>query len=484
MSGMDIQLCRRDGGLLPVDISLGHWNDDEGTHAIAYIRDRSEHKKLVESLRHKATYDALTELPNRWLLQLELEQTLARASRSGSRTAVLFMDLDDFKAVNDTFGHATGDVLLVQVGHRMKAVLRAGDLLARTGGDEFAVLVPDLRQDEEAVTVAVKLLACLQESFEIGPHQMVASASIGIAFSPDDASAPDTLMRYADIAMYRAKQLGRGTYACYAPDMDRNMHEDMQLHTRLKAALDENLLTLHYQPQVDIATGRIIGAEALLRWQDSMLGAISPARFVPIAEATGLILPLSDWVLETACRQIAAWEQAGTPIRLAINVSAQQFHRGDLAAKIHAKLRQYGAQACWLDIEITETMAMTQPQKAREQLQALVELGCSVSLDDFGTGYSSLGYLKDLPISKIKIDQSFVQGLTVHANNDVIVQTIIGMAHNLGMGIIAEGVENDAQCQRLAYYGCHACQGYHWYKPMPRQDFEELLRHHHETTHS
>lgn len=460
MGLMELKLMRKDGGMRPVDISLGHWKDDEAQHAIAYIRDLTERKKFEESLRHKATHDALTGLPNRWLFQLQLSQELAHAVRTNLRVAVLLLDLDYFKTVNDSFGHATGDTLLVQAGQRMRSALRENDLLARLGGDEFAILLTDLSTVEEAVQVATKLLAALQGAYQLQEQDVYSGGSLGLAFYPDDARDGETLLRYADMAMYQAKQAGRGTYACYSQNMDWRVHEDMLLHTRLKEALAVGALTLHYQPQVDVGSNAIVGAEALLRWHDPVLGDVSPSRFIPVAEATGLILPLSDWVLETACQQIAAWTQAGTPLRVAVNFSAQQFRLTDLPEKVGAMLVRTGAQARWLDIEITESVAMTQPEQARKQLDALVALGCSVSLDDFGTGYSSLSYLKSLPVGKLKIDKSFMDGIPSDANDIAISRAIIALAHSLGLTLVAEGVETEAQLAFLREHGCETYQGW------------------------
>ena len=475
MGMMDLSLYRKDGGLQPVDISLGYWQVEGTPHAIAYIRDLTERKRLEESLRHQATHDELTGLANRWLLQLQLQQALVRAERAHQRVAVLFLDLDHFKAVNDTFGHAVGDALLAQVSRRIQGVLRTSDTLARMGGDEFAVLLSELDAPDEAVTVAVKILNCLQEPFDVASQKVYGGCSIGLSYYPDDASDRDTLLRYADMAMYQAKQSGRGSYACYSQELDRRTHADMMLYGRLKAALANQLLTLHFQPQVDLSSGRLVGAEVLLRWTDPELGEVSPGRFIPLAEATGLILPIADWVLEAVGRQIAALQSSGRPIRLAMNVSAHQLQHGQLAEKIRTTLARTGAHARWLELEITETVAMTQPRHALEQLKALVDLGCSVSLDDFGTGYSSLAYLKTMPVSKIKIDRSFVQDLTTDPNDDVIVRTLIGMARNLGLDVIAEGVETGAQRDRLSLYGCETGQGYLYHRPMPLSQFEGLL---------
>lgn len=476
MGLMDLKLLRRDGQLLPVDISLGHWEDEGAGHAIAYIRDLTERKKFEESLRHQATHDELTGLPNRWLFRLQLNQALSRAGRAGQRVAVLFLDLDYFKTVNDSFGHATGDALLVQVGNRIRSVLRENDTLARLGGDEFAILLTELVDVDEAVSVATKLLTSLQASYRLQDQDVYSSGSLGLAFYPDDAKDSDTLLRYADMAMYQAKQSGRGAYACYSIDMDRRVHEDMRLHTGLKEAIAQGILTLHYQPQVDVKSGAIVGAEALLRWHDPELGEVSPARFIPVAEATGLILPLSDWVLDTACAQIAAWTQAGTPLRVAVNFSAHQFRQPTLPEMVRAALERTGAQAEWLDIEITESVAMTQPEQAREQLDALVALGCHVALDDFGTGYSSLAYLKALPVSKLKIDKSFMDGIPDDAGDATISRAIIALAHSLGMTLVAEGVETEAQLEFLRLNNCEIYQGWLFAKAMAAEDLTDLLQ--------
>jgi EAL domain-containing protein (putative c-di-GMP-specific phosphodiesterase class I) len=283
------------------------------------------------------------------------------------------------------------------------------------------------------------------------------------------------LLRYSDMAMYQAKANGRGAYACYSQNMDRSAHDNLQVHTRLKEAMAQNELQLHYQPQVDVETGAILGAEALLRWFDPVLGHVSPARFIPVAEATGLILPLSEWVLETACQQIAAWTLAGTPLRVAVNFSAQQFRQRDLPGQVRQALARTGAQAQWLEIEITESMAMTQPEQAREQLEALVAMGCRIAMDDFGTGYSSLAYLKALPIHKLKIDRSFMDGIPENNSDLAISRAIIAMAKSLGMTLTAEGVETEAQLAFLRQNGCNTYQGWLFAKAMVAAELSALL---------
>jgi diguanylate cyclase (GGDEF)-like protein/PAS domain S-box-containing protein len=460
MGMVDLKLLRRDGQSVPVDIALGHWEDGGQRYAIAYLRDQTARKQNEESLRHQATHDELTGLPNRWLFDFQLKQTLAQARRDDRQVAVLFLDLDDFKLVNDSFGHGSGDELLVQVGARLRAALRSTDMLARLGGDEFGILVTDLAGPDEAVQVAVKLLAVLDAVYRLSGNEVYVGGSIGLAIFPDDAQDSQNLLRYADMAMYQAKQAGRGAYACYSPQLDQRAHESMQLHMRLKEAIQQRKLRLLYQPQVDVASGEIVGAEALLRWHDEVLGDVSPARFVPIAETTGLILPLSDWVLETACRQIGYWHRAGLALPVAVNFSAQQFRQRDLAERVAAMLQCTGAPAELLQVEITESVAMAHPVQAREQIEALVALGCSVALDDFGTGYSSLGYLKVLPVSKLKIDRGFIKDLP-HDQSDVkITRSIIALAHSMGMSLVAEGVETEAQRQFLRESHCETCQGW------------------------
>jgi diguanylate cyclase (GGDEF)-like protein/PAS domain S-box-containing protein len=476
MGAIDLELLRKDGTTLAVDISLGHWKDEHGqAHAIAYIRDLSERRKFEESLRHKATHDELTGLPNRWLFNLQLEQAIGRAARTGTGLAVMFLDLDYFKTINDSFGHDAGDALLRQAGERIRGALRGNDLLARLGGDEFAVLLADLAQAADAFGAAAKLLSTLHASYQLGGNEVYSGASLGLAFYPDDAEDSATLLRYADMAMYQAKRAGRGVYACYSGEMEQRVNENMRVHTRLKMAIAARMLELHYQPQVDIASGAVVGAEALLRWHDAVLGQVAPSLFIPVAEASGLMLPISEWMLDSACAQIAAWERMGMPLRVAVNFSAQQFNQPDLVQLVQAALARSGASAALLDIEITESVAMVHPEQAHAHIDALASLGCGVALDDFGTGYSSLAYLKALPVSKLKIDQSFVRDLPGVASAAAISRAIIALAHSLGMTLVAEGVETAEQLAFLREAGCEIYQGWLFAKAVSAPELTRLL---------
>ncbi|MFZ6850198.1 bifunctional diguanylate cyclase/phosphodiesterase [Undibacterium sp. RuRC25W] len=405
----DFDLICRDGRTLPVDISIGSFTDETSVHTIVYARDMSERKKLEHSLRYQAMHDELTGLPNRRQFREWLDLAISQSVGNGQRVALLFLDLDYFKSINDSFGHVTGDALLIQVAHRLEHLIASKGIVARLGGDEFAIYLTEIDSASEAVHIANDLLSEFLKPFDLEQQEVYSSTSIGLAFYPDDANDSNTLLRYADMAMYRAKQAGRGTFACFSSEMNLQTHEDLKLHTRLKAALEQGLLDLHYQPQVDVHSGRIVGVEALLRWTDPILGIVSPARMIPIAEATGLILPLSKWVLHRACQQIAEWTEAGFPLCVAVNFSAQLFRQQDLIDTVSMALSQNQAKAEYLCIEITESVAMMHPQEAHRQLMALVAMGCSIALDDFGTGFSSLAYLKTLPVSKLKIDKTRVQ---------------------------------------------------------------------------
>ncbi|MFH1020053.1 MAG: EAL domain-containing protein [Pseudomonadota bacterium] len=445
-------------------------------HSLHILSDITERKRYEEDMFHQATHDSLTGLSNRTLLKDRLDQAMTQAARNGKMVAAMLLDLDNFKAINNSFGHAVGDELLVEVAGRLHGALRNGDTVTRFGGDEFVVILPDIKKPEEATRVVDKILSVFAAPvITKGGFEIFSGGSLGIAIFPQDGEDAETILRHADVAMYQAKQAGRGTYAFFTPQLDLRLHEELHMHGRLKHALEEGSLVLHYQPQVDIATGEIIGVEALLRWRDAELGDVSPAQFIPIAEATGLILPLGDWVLATACRQIAAWEAAGIPLRVAVNLSGQQFRQHDLVEKVRATIAETGVSTSFLEIEITETAAMENVGLAAQQLAGLSALGLSVALDDFGTGYSSLAYLKALPIAKLKIDRSFIKDIGMDRDDEVIVQAVIGLARNLNLGLVAEGVETETQLAFLREHDCQAFQGWLYAKALPADELEARL---------
>lgn len=473
--GRDLWIMRKDGSSLPVDIALGH-TDERGGTAVAFVRDISEVRRLEARMHYQATHDTLTGLINRWQFGQRLEQAIAESARSGQSFALLLLDLDDFKAVNDGYGHAAGDQVLLEVARRLKSVLRAGDALARLGGDEFTVLLPQIAHAQDAEQAAAKLLDALCRPYQMHGFELDLGASLGIALYPGDAQDAATLMRYADMAMYHAKESGRAHYACYAPPMGIRMAEKLQLHERLKMALAYGGLALHYQPQVDVATGHMQGVEALLRWTDPQLGEIPPDRFVPVAEATGLILALGAWVIDTACHQIALWTDAGMPLRVAVNLSAQQLRQTDLVEHIERSLALRGARPDLLEIEVTESEAMADPEQARRVLCSLQALGVCIALDDFGTGHSSLAYLKQLPISRIKIDREFVRPMLRTSADATLVQAIVVLAQTLGLRVVAEGVESADQLRLLADFGCNAYQGWLFSRAVAPGHVAQLLQ--------
>ena len=473
--GRDLWIARKDGRLTPVDIALGH-TDARGGTAVAFVRDTSEVRRLEAQMHFQATHDTLTGLVNRWQFGQRLEQAIVESTRSGQSFALLLLDLDDFKAVNDGYGHAAGDRVLLEVARRLKGALRAGDTLARLGGDEFTVLLPQVGQLQEVELVAGRLLEALCQPYQMHGFELDSGASLGIALYPRDAQDAATLMRYADMAMYHAKESGRAQYAFYEPRLGLRMAEKLQLHDRLKLALAYGGLRLHYQPQVDVVTGGIPAVEALLRWTDPQLGEVPPDRFIPVAEATGLILALGAWVLDAACQQAAAWARAGTPLRVAINLSAQQLRQADLVDQVEQSLRRHGALPDLLEIEVTESEAMADPVQACEVLCRLKALGVCIALDDFGTGHSSLTHLRQLPVSRIKIDREFVTPLLCSSADATFVRAIVVLAKTLNLHVVAEGVETTEQLGLLTEYGCDAYQGWLFSRAVPAEHIAQLLQ--------
>lgn len=477
--GRDLWLLRKDGKRLSVDIALGHSPHGSGV-AVAFVRDLSQLRQMEACMHYHATHDTLTGLLNRWQFGLQVEQAISQAqaqAESGAGPAsfaLLLLDLDNFKAINDGYGHDVGDQVLKEVARRLQVALGGSATLARMGGDEFTALLqpcnePDLRQRIDA------LLHELCRPCAIGHYALNFGASVGAAFYPQDAGDAATLMRYADMAMYDAKQRSRSSYARYACAMGEAMAEKVLLHERLKRALDRGLLSLHFQPQVQVLGGQVQGVEALLRWNDEQMGWVSPERFVPVAESTGLILALGEWVIDAACRQAGDWLRAGMPLRVAVNLSAQQLRQADLQQRLMASLARHGVPPHLLELEVTESAAMTDPLQARELLGSLLAAGVCVVLDDFGTGYSSLAHLRDLPVSRVKIDRTFIGPMLDSPADAKIVKAVIALARTLGLQVVAEGVETAEQLRLLRILDCDAYQGWLFARAMPAEQIPALI---------
>lgn len=441
---------------------------------VVISRDITQSRQAEEKVRQLAHFDALTGLPNRSLLADRCHYALSSAQRNGQRVALMFLDLDHFKNVNDSLGHRVGDALLCALARRLVGLVREQDTVSRLSGDEFILVLPET-DALGAAHVAEKQLRAAAEPFEIDAHELIVTPSIGVAMFPEDGADFDTLSRCADAAMYFAKQHGRNHYRFFTAEMQARSERSLLLENALRRALERNQLHLHYQPQVCVATGAIIGAEALLRWNHPELGAVSPAEFIPVAESSGMILPIGEWVLRTATRQLQVWMQAGHTLTMAVNLSLVQFRQADFPQRIGSILEEADLPAHCLELELTEGVAMTDPESAIAMMDKLHQRGVLLSIDDFGTGYSSLSHLKRFKVYKLKIDQSFVRDITVDPDDRAIVSAIISMADSLGMQTIAEGVETAGQLDFLRSEGCAEVQGYYYSRPVPAQQFQQLL---------
>jgi len=455
---------------------------------LAIVRDITERRLADEKIRYLAYFDPLTNLPNRQQFQEQLDALIVNAKHNKHRLAVLLLDLDHFKRINDTLGHDIGDKLLRHVGQLLVACLRSDDVVmrhqvvvadrsvARLGGDEFSILLTEIGSVKDVESVAKRVIDILKDPFLLTKHEIFVTPSIGIAVYPKDGESSGMLLKHADIAMYHAKGEGRNNFRFYNGEMNVIALKRMSLENKLRKAIDNDELILYYQPQYDLKTDSIVGAEALIRWQHADMGMISPAEFIPLAEETGLIMPLGEWVLHTACLQNKMWQQEGYhAIRVAVNLSSLQFRFSDLAKKVEEILRSTRLASHYLDLEITESTLMQYAQSTINTLLRLKEIGVSLSVDDFGTGYSSLSYLKRFPVDYVKIDRSFVRDIPEDSDDAAIISAIIAMSHSLKLEVIAEGVETKEQLQFLKDRGCEYIQGFYYSKPVSPQEFSLML---------
>lgn len=469
---------RKNGETYPEWRSISAVKDDAGatTHYVMVFTDVSRFKEDEARLEFLAHHDALTGLPNRSLFRDRCQEALLRARRSESRLGLMFIDLDHFKQINDSLGHDVGDRLLQLATERLRECVRETDTVARLGGDEFTILL-DLKESQDAGRIADKLLAALARPFTLGGRELFISASAGISFYPSDGDDVQTLLKNADAAMYRAKALGRNTYQFFAAEMNAQVSEVLMMTNGLRVALERNEFVLHYQPIIDLASGRVNALEALLRWNHPELGIVPPGRFISIAENTGLIVPIGEWALKNACMQMMAWQMKGiAPQRMAVNLSVRQFKQKNLAQRIEAILHETGLASHFLELEITESMVMEDPAAAERVLDRLHEMGIHLAVDDFGTGYSSLSYLKRFPIDFLKIDRSFVHDIPHDQNDAAIARAIIALAGSLELRVVAEGVETEAQRTFLKAVGCQEAQGYLFGRPIGAEEMGLFLR--------
>ena len=471
---------RKNGEIFPKWLTINAVTDASGgeaTHYVAIFSDITERKENEARIEHIAYHDALTGLPNRFALQAHLAQSLADARRNCTQLAVMFIDLDRFKTINDSLGHDIGDQLLIAVAQRLRSVMREIDTVARLGGDEFVIVVPGIAATEDAARVAEKVIEVIGQPLVLAGHALHSSPSIGIGIYPSDGADADALMKNADTAMYHAKQHGRNGYHFFTANMNAAATERLLLETQLRGAIQRNELHLAYQPQVQLATGGIVGVEALARWNHPERGTIPPDKFIPVAEEAGLIIALGAWVLEEACRQAMLWDAQGLPpLRIAVNLSSAQFRDRNLVQHIEQILHRTGLPANRLELEITESAMMENSEQTAEVLRSLGSLGIHLAIDDFGTGYSSLSYLKRFPLGRLKIDRSFVMDLERDANDLAITEGIILLARSLGLAVTAEGIETPAQLDMLKSFGCGEGQGYLFSRPLAPADLASLLQ--------
>jgi diguanylate cyclase (GGDEF)-like protein/PAS domain S-box-containing protein len=478
VTGFESQVYRKNGDVIWISENARAIFDEDGS-PIGYegtVEDITERRLYQVRIEHQANYDTLTGLANRSLLQDRLQQALLTAASSGRRIAVAFVDLDRFKFINDSLGHHVGDELLKSVAGRLKSCVRDCDTVARLGGDEFVLLINGHTGPEYVRQLMDKMLASVAQPWVIEQGEFLVSCSIGVALHPEDGDEALTLLKHADSAMYRAKDNGRNNFQFFTRELNALMTEQLELETHLRRALERNQFKLRYQPRVSLATGQIVGAEALLRWRIPQRGTIPPLRFITLAEETGLIVPIGKWVLQTACAQNKAWQDAGLPpIVVSVNVSPRQFRHESLVQTVAEALASTRLEPRYLELELTESMVMHDAPQLVAMLDELKELGVKIAVDDFGTGYSSLSYLKRFPVDRLKVDRSFVEHMTTAGDDATIVRAIIALGHNLGLKVVAEGVETAQQARALRAYQCDEAQGFLFARPVSARDLPRLL---------
>jgi diguanylate cyclase (GGDEF)-like protein/PAS domain S-box-containing protein len=471
-------LIRRDGREIPIEDCVSPIHDREGqaTGAVIVFRDVSAARAMAQQMSHSAQHDFLTGLPNRVLVNDRVNQAIAFAQRRSKKVGVLFLDLDGFKHINDSLGHAIGDKLLQSVAKRLLDCVRGSDTVSRQGGDEFVVLLSEVELSEDAAITARRMLELVAEAHSIDQHDLHVTTSIGVSVYPDDGLDAETLVKNADTAMYQAKENGRQSYQFFKPAMNVRAVERQSIEEGLRRALERQEFVVHYQPKIDLKTGEITGAEALLRWTHPTRGLVPPAQFIPVAEDCGLILPIGNWILREACKQARAWLDAGLPLTtIAVNISAMEFRGEHFLEGVFAILDDTGLDPRYLELELTESVLMKHAESTESILKALRTRGVQLAVDDFGTGYSSLSYLRKFPINSLKIDQSFVRQITATPDDTAIVTAVISMGRSLGMRVVAEGVETQEELAFLQAHDCEEAQGYYFSRPVPPQQFAKLL---------
>jgi diguanylate cyclase (GGDEF)-like protein/PAS domain S-box-containing protein len=472
-------LVRRDGFETPIEDSVAPIHNREGkaTGAVIVFRDVSTARAMAAQMTHSAQHDFLTGLPNRMLLNDRVSQAIVLAPRHSKRVAVLFLDLDGFKHINDSLGHPTGDKLLQSIAKRLVSCVRTSDTVSRQGGDEFVVLLSEMEQSEDAAISALRLLQAVAEAHTIDHHDLHVTTSIGVSVFPDDGKDAETLIKNADTAMYQAKENGRQSYQFFRPAMNVRAVERQSIEENLRRALERREFTLQYQPKIRLRTGEITGAEALLRWTHPVRGPVSPAQFIPVAEDCGLILPIGQWVLREACKQAQAWVDAGLALgTMAVNISSMEFRDDNFLASVFATLSETGFDPKLLELELTESVLMKRAESAATVLKTLRAKGVQIAVDDFGTGYSSLSYLRKFPIDALKIDQSFVRQISAAPDDTTIVTAVISMGRSLKLRVVAEGVETREELAFLQTHLCDEAQGYYFSRPVLPQQFAMLLK--------